>query len=160
MFYVYMPDKRKEIPITADRILRSLGASGRYARFRLCNIHDRAGRKLRRKYPANTKRLYPKRQRLRRKTALGRTRPAHADRHLLGTWRQRRAERDCGQGAHPRPQQRRIHRYDSGIHKEWREARKSYGAGLLAAVCLPLINNVIYKKSAHGTVRILLCDVE
>lgn len=33
MFYVYMPDKRKEIPITADRILRSLGASGRYTGF-------------------------------------------------------------------------------------------------------------------------------
>ena len=28
-----MPDKRKEIPITADRILRSLGASGRYTGF-------------------------------------------------------------------------------------------------------------------------------
>ncbi len=33
MFYVYMPDKRKEIPITADRILRSLGASGRHTGF-------------------------------------------------------------------------------------------------------------------------------
>lgn len=33
MFYVYMPDKRKEIPVTADRILRSLGASGRYTGF-------------------------------------------------------------------------------------------------------------------------------
>ena len=28
-----MPDKRKEIPITADRILRSLEASGRYTGF-------------------------------------------------------------------------------------------------------------------------------
>ena len=63
---------------------------------------------------------------------------AHGDRDALN--------RDCGQGAHPRPKQRRIHRYDSGIHKEWREARKSYGAGLLTAVCLPLINNVIYKN--------------
>ena len=112
MFYVYMPDKRKEIPITADRILRSLEADNETV------------------IPRNGKAL-------RRKTTLGRTRPAHADRHLLGTWRQGRAERDCGQGAHPRPKQRRIHIYDSGIHKEWREARKSYGAACSPpSVCL------------------------
>lgn len=103
-----------------------------------CNIHDRAGRKLRRKYPANNETVISRNGKaLRCKTALGRTRPAHTNRHLLGTWRQGRAERDCGQGAHPRPKQRRIHRYDSGIHKEWREARKSYGAACSPpSVCL------------------------
>ena len=33
MFYVYLPDKQGGIPITADRLLRSIGASGRYTGF-------------------------------------------------------------------------------------------------------------------------------
>ena len=33
MFYVYLPDKQGRIPITADRLLRSIGASGRYTGF-------------------------------------------------------------------------------------------------------------------------------
>ena len=33
MFYIYLPDKQGGIPITADRLLRSIGASGRYTGF-------------------------------------------------------------------------------------------------------------------------------
>lgn len=33
MFYVYLPDKQGGIPITADQLLRSIGASGRYTGF-------------------------------------------------------------------------------------------------------------------------------
>lgn len=33
MFYVYLPDKQGGIPITADRLLRSIGASVRYTGF-------------------------------------------------------------------------------------------------------------------------------
>lgn len=33
MFYVYLPDKQGRIPITADRLLRSIGASGQYTGF-------------------------------------------------------------------------------------------------------------------------------
>ena len=33
IFYIYLPDKQGGIPITADRLLRSIGASGRYTGF-------------------------------------------------------------------------------------------------------------------------------
>ena len=33
MFYIYLPDKQGGITITADRLLRSIGASGRYTGF-------------------------------------------------------------------------------------------------------------------------------
>lgn len=96
MFYVYMPDKRKEIPITADRILKSLGVSGRYTGFdyaiytieQVVNSGESIQLITKRLYSETAKHfgVKPHSVEYALRTLIG---------TWLGTWRQRRAEQDC-----------------------------------------------------------------
>lgn len=59
MYYIYVPERMPELPITADRLLRSLGATGRltgfaYAVFMIEQIVNAQG-----SVHLITKRLYP-----------------------------------------------------------------------------------------------------
>lgn len=85
MYYLYVPTETLEVPVTAERLLRSIGATGRLTGFTY--VHDRTDSKRTEQRSVNNQNTLPgDSQTLWGKPPRGGTRTANAYQLLLGVW--------------------------------------------------------------------------